>query len=124
MVDLSSLLNSEDNNQSPAFKKLLLTQISRLKDSNDPLDKQLRSYLISIIKDKDYSQDSWIAEIEEVEQIHRLVKNGEPVSSAVDIVAKKSTRDKRTLLDKYAEYRDELIKIEQIFQESPAKDLE
>ena len=118
MVDLSSLLGPEESNdKDPSFKKLLLTQISRLKDSTDPLDKQLRTYLLSVIKDKDYSEDSWIAELEEVEQIHRLVKSGKSVSSAADIVAKKSKRTKTMLQEKYAEYKDELVNIEQIFQE-------
>ena len=117
MVDLSSLLSPDENNKGPSFKKMLLTQISKLKDSNDPLDQQLRSYLLSIIKDKDYSEDSWIAELEEVEQIHRLVKSGTSLSSAVDIVAKTSKRSKSVLLEKYAEYKDELVNIEQIFQE-------
>lgn len=102
----------------PTFKNMLMAQIVRLNNSNDLLDKQLRSYLISIIKDKSYQQENWIAEIEEVEQIHRLVKNGKPVSTAVEIVAKKSKNSFSTLQNKYSEYKDALVEIDQIFQKS------
>lgn len=123
MEDLFSLLGSEDNDQSsPTFRNMLLLQVSRLKDSSDPLDKQLRNYLLSIIKDRGYSEESWINEIEEVELIHRLVKKGTSVSSAVDMVAEKSKHDKQTLQDKYAEYEKALIEIDQIFQEPGPKD--
>lgn len=123
MEDLFSLLGSEDNDQSsPTFRNMLLLQVSRLKDSSDPLDKQLRNYLLSIIKDRGYSEESWINEIEEVELIHRLVKKGTSVSSAVDMVAEKSKYDKQTLQDKYAEYEKALIEIDQIFQEPGPKD--
>lgn len=125
MVDQSFLMSPEDdNNKVPSFKNLLLMHIGRLKKSNDPLDKQLRKYLIGIIKDKRYSQATWIAEIEEVEQIHRLVKKGRSVNSAVEIVAEKSTRDKLTLQDKYSEYQETLLEIDQIFQESRTEDPE
>ncbi len=125
MVDQSSLFSSGDNNKKdPTFKNLLLVQIRRLNKSTDPLDKQLLNYLISVIKDKGYLQESWIAEIEEVEQIHKLVKNGKSVSSAVDIVAKKSKRTKSTLQDQYAEFKNALAEIDQIFQESRTKDQE
>ncbi len=125
MVDQSSPFSSEDNNKKdPTFNNMLLAQISRLNKSTDPLDKQLLNYLISIIKDKGYQQEGWIAEIEEVEQIHKLVKNGESVSSAVDIVAKKSKRTKSTLQDKYAEFKKALAEIDQIFQESRTNDQE
>jgi len=75
MVDLSSLFGSEagDTNE-PTFKNMLLAHIRRLNKSTDPFDQQLRNHLISVVKDKGYLQSSWIAEIEEVEQIHRLVK--------------------------------------------------
>ncbi len=123
MDDLLSLLGSEDNEQSsPTFRNMLLLQVSRLKDSSDPLDQQLRNYLLSIIKDKGYSEETWINEIEEVELIHRLVKKGKSVSSAVDSVAEKSKRDKQTLQEKYAEYEKALIEIDQIFQEPGSKD--
>lgn len=115
MIDLSSLLDHEDNREGSTFKNMLLLQIRRLNKSIDPLDRQLRTYLISIIKDSGKGQGSWMAEIEEVEQIHRLVKNGKSVSTAVDIVAEKSKRSKSMLQDKYAEYRETLIEIDQIF---------
>lgn len=101
----------------PSFKNMLLAQINRLNKSNDLLDKQLRSYLINVIKDKSSRQEGWIVEIEEVEQIHRLVKNGKSVDSAVDIVAAKSKSSRSTLQDKYTDYKDALVEIDQIFQE-------
>ena len=123
MDDLFSLLDSDDNDQnSPTFRSMLLLQVNRLKDSSDPLDKQLRSYLLSIIKDKGYSEETWINEIEEVELIHRLVKKGKSVNSAVDMVAEKSKRDKLTLQQKYAEYEKALVEIDQIFQNPGSSD--
>ncbi len=101
----------------PSLKNMLLAQINRLDKSNDLLDKQLRSYLINIVKDKSNRQEGWIAEIEEVEHIHRLVKNGKSVDSAVDIVATKSKRRRSALQEKYAEYKDALDEIDQIFPE-------
>ena len=98
---------------------MLLTQIGRLNKSKDGLDRQLRTYLISVIKDRSYPQDSWIEEIEEVEQIHRLVKRGETESSAAAIVAEKSKHSHSALQKRYAEYRDALVEIDQIFQEPP-----
>lgn len=119
MVDLTSLLGSETTTtKEPTFKNMLLAQIRRLNKSTDPLDQQLRNHLVSLLRDKGYLQAGWIAEIEEVEQIHRLVKSGKSVSSAVDIVAKKSKHPRSTLQDKYAEYKDALVEIDQIFQES------
>lgn len=102
----------------PSFKNMLLSQINRLNKSDDLLDKQLRSYLINLIKDKSRQPEGWIVEIEEVEQIHRLVKKGKSLDSAADIVAAKSKRSRSALKDKYAEYKDALEEIEQIFQES------
>ena len=123
MDDLFSLLDSDDNDpNSPTFRSMLLLQVNRLKDSSDPLDKQLRSYLLSIIKDKGYSEETWINEIEEVELIHRLVKKGKSVNSAVDMVAEKSKRDKLTLQQKYAEYEKALVEIDQIFQNPGSSD--
>ena len=117
MVDLSSLFDPEDNDRtSPSFRNMLLTQLSRLKDSTDPLDTQLRNYLLSVIRDKGFSEESWISEIEEMEQIHRLVKKGHPVSAAVDAVAATSARDRQTLLKTYGEYEKTLTEIDQIFQ--------
>ena len=119
MVDLTSLLGSETTPaKEPTFRNMLLAQIRRLNKSTDPLDQQLRNHLVSLIRDKGYLQAGWIAEIEEVEQIHRLVKSGKSVSSAVDIVAQKSKLARSTLQDKYAEYKDALVEIDQIFQES------
>lgn len=123
MDDLFSLIDSEDNDQnSPTFRSMLLLQVNRLKESSDPLDKQLRNYLLSIIKDRGYSEENWIKEIEEVELIHRLVKQGKSVSSAVNIVAQKSKRDKQTLEQKYVEYEKALVEIDQIFQKPGSAD--
>ena len=108
-----------DTVKEPTLKNMLLTQIGRLNKSKDGLDRQLRTYLISVIKDRSYPQDSWIEEIEEVEQIHRLVKRGETESSAAAIVAEKSTHSHSALQKRYAEYRDALVEIDQIFQEPP-----
>ncbi len=81
----------------PSFKNMLLSQINRLNKSNDLLDKQLRSYLINVIKDRSRQQEGWFVEIEEVEQIHRLIKKGKSVDSAVDIVATESKRSRSAL---------------------------
>ena len=102
----------------PSFKNMLLSQINRLDKSNDLLDKQLRSYLINVIKDRSRQQEGWFAEIEEIEQIHRLVKKGKPVDCAADIVAMESKHSRSVLQDRYAEYKDALEEIDQIFQES------
>lgn len=117
MVDLSSIPDDEDNNKEPTFKNMLLTQIGRLRKSTDPLDQQLLNYLMSIIQDKGFLQKSWIAEIEEAEQVHRLVKNGKSVGSAIDIVANRSQYSKSALHDKYEEYKNALIEIDQIFKD-------
>ena len=125
MVDLSSLLDLEDKNiKGPTFKKMLLVQVNRLSKSDDPLDQQLRSHLISIIKEKGDSQESWIAEIEAVEQIHRLIKKGQSVESAVAVVAKQSNYSESILQTKYDEYKDALTEIEQIFTKPKTKDPE
>lgn len=119
MADPTNLLDPEGNNQEGStFKIMLLIQIKRLSTSTDPLDRQLRNYLISIVKDKGYQQKSWITEIEEMEQIHKLIKSGKSVGSAVDIVEKKSKSPGSKLQDKYAEYKVALTEIDQIFQES------
>lgn len=104
----------------PTLKNMLLAQIGRLDKSQDDLDRQLRTYLIRIIKDGNYPQDSWIGEIEEVEQIHRLVKNGTTVDAASATVAKNSQHSHVTLQKRYEEYRDALMEIDQIFQEPPS----
>ena len=104
----------------PTLKNMLLAQIGRLDNSKDDLDRQLRTYLINVIKDRNYPQDSWIGEIEEVEQIHRLVKKGETVSSAAAIAAKKSTHSQTALQKRYEEYRDALLEIDQIFHKPPS----
>ena len=123
MTDQSSRLSPEkETNKGPTFRNMLLTQINRLKKSTDPVDRQLRNYLISIIKDKSYLEESWMAEIEDVEQIHRLVKNGESLTAAVDVIAKKSKLTKNELRDKYAEYKDALIEIDEIFKILPTED--
>ena len=103
----------------PTLKNLLLAQIGRLDKSKDDLDRQLRTYLINVIKDRNYPQDSWIGEIEEVEQIHRLVKIGETVNSAAATVAQKSLNSPTALQKRYEEYRDTLVEIDQIFQKLP-----
>lgn len=103
----------------PTLKNMLLAQIGRLDKSKDDLDRQLRTYLINVIKDRNYPQDSWIGEIEEVEQIHRLVKKGDTVNSAAATVAKKSTHSQTDLQKRYEEYRDALVEIDQIFQKPP-----
>lgn len=122
MVDQSFLLGPEaTNTKEHTFKHMLLEQIRRLSKSTDMFDKQLQHHLISIINDKSYPQASWIAEIEEVEQIHRVVKSGKSVSSAVDIIARKSKRARSTLQGKYAGYKDTLIEIDQIFHDSQTK---
>ena len=54
--------------------------------------------------------------------IHRLVKKGRSVSSAVEIVAERSKRDKHTLQQKYAEYEKALVEIDQIFQKPGPRD--
>ena len=99
---------------------MLLTQIGRLDKSKDDLDRQLRRYLINVVKDRSYPQDSWIAEIEEVEHIHRLVKKGETVSAAAATVAKKSKCSRVALQKRYEEYRDAFMELDQIFQQSPS----
>ena len=125
MDDLFSLMDSDgENSDDPSFKNMLLIQISKLKNSNDPLDKQLRSYLLSIIKDKGSTQQSWLAEIEEVEKIHKLVKKGNSLNSAIDFVAKTSKHSKSSLQEIYAEYEDALKEIDQIFIESKTQDSE
>ena len=53
----------------PTLKNMVLAQIDRLDNSNDDLDRQSRTYLNNVIKDRNYPQDSWIGEIEEVEQV-------------------------------------------------------
>jgi hypothetical protein len=103
----------------PTLKNMLLAQIGRLDKSQDDLDRQLRTYLIKIIKDGNYPQDSWIGEIEEVEQIHRLVKNGTTVDAATATVAKNSQHSHVTLQKRYEEYKDALMEIDQIFQGPP-----
>ena len=103
---------------------MLLVQISRLSKSDDPLDQQLVSHLMSIVQEKGPSQDSWIAEVEEMEQIHRLVKKGHSLQSAVAVVARESERSESTLQHKYEEYKDALVEIEQIFTKPKPKDSE
>ncbi len=116
MVDISSLLGLENNDiKGPTFKKMLLVQVNRLSKSDDPLDQQLRSHLISLIEEKGDSQESWIAEIEAVEQIHRLIKKGQSLESAVAVVAKQSKYSESKLQSKYDEYKDALTEIEQLF---------
>jgi hypothetical protein len=104
----------------PTLKNMLLAQIGRLDKSRDDLDRQLRTYLINVIKDRNYPQDSWIGEIEEVEQVHRLVKNGETVNAAAAAVAKQSNHSRVALQKRYEEYRNALMEIDQIFQEPPS----
>ena len=74
----------------PTLKNMVLAQIDRLDNSNDDQDRQSRTYLNNVIKDRNYPQDSWIGEIEEVEQILRLVKKAEAVRSTAAALAKKS----------------------------------
>ena len=74
----------------PTLKNVVLPQIDRLDNSTDNLDRQSRTYFNNVIKDKNYPQDSWIGEIEEVKQIRQLVKKGEAVRSTAATQAKKS----------------------------------
>ena len=46
------------NMKEPSFKNMLLSQINRLNKSNDLLDKQLRSYLINLIKEEKISPEA------------------------------------------------------------------
>ena len=108
----------------PSFRNMLLVQISRLNSSINPLDIQLKEFLISTVTDTACLQEEWIKELTEVEKVHKLVKEGMPECSALDIVAKNSKRTTKAIQDQYAEYKDTLIEIDAIFQDLANNDSE